>query len=617
MMKLEINKNSEEPVHVQLREQVIFRVSTGELPSGYVMPSVRSLARQHDISPNTVSVAYKELVERKWLIKRPGSRHIVVERTKDKPEPEDLEGLINRTIHVAQEGGYSLQQLAARLRKRLLEQPPDHLLIIEPEAEMGELMREEMRQAIGVAPARCFVHALPANPATAIGAVLLTPWYLAGGLRRIPSQVVLPLVLLEYSPPDPHVARIRKLPDPSRVGFVSISPAVLKTAGGLVAPAIGERHTWYRFRMKWPVGEEGPRFVRYSDRQYPPRPPVLDEAAWGEWLRSVTVSNSDCPNEKEDSGPLLSSADLGFVDILFCDSITYETVKHRQRIRCQLLSDKSLEAVAARSKSLRRDFKAFEAERRVSAEKLEAERRAAQEIAIAKQVQARLFPQALPPLRTLDYAGVCIQARQIGGDYYDFLNLGQERLALVVGDIVGKGIAAALLMAKLQASLRSQCAIAVNQPQQMLQSVNRQFYENTAETAYATLFYAEYDDISRCLRYANCGNLSGLLLRSDNRVERLDSTSTVVGLFEEFDCAMAERPLCPGDTLALYTDGVTECRSAGDEEFGEERLVETLRRHRHLPAEALVGAVVDGLKEFSPGEQNDDITLIVAHCRRD
>ena len=117
--------------------------------------------------------------------------------------------------------------------------------------------------------------------------------------------------------------------------------------------------------------------------------------------------------------------------------------------------------------------RAVEAQRRAAAAKLESERRAAQELEIAKQVQARLFPQTLPPLATLDYAGICIQARQVGGDYYDFLDLGQERLGLVVGDIAGKGIAAALLMANLQANLRSQCAIALDQPQRFLQSVNR------------------------------------------------------------------------------------------------------------------------------------------------
>ncbi len=187
------------------------------------MPSVRSLARQLGISPNTVSVAYKELVERKWLIKRTGSRHIVLERTKDEAEPQDVEGLINRTIHVAQESGYSLQLLAARLRERLLEQPPDHLLIVEPESEMGELMREEIRQEVGTALAGCFVHTLAANPAKAIGAVLLIPWYLESGLRQIPFQST-PIVPLEFSKPDPHVALIRQLPHPSVVGMVSISP---------------------------------------------------------------------------------------------------------------------------------------------------------------------------------------------------------------------------------------------------------------------------------------------------------------------------------------------------------------------------------------------------------
>src|SRR5271168_2395903 len=156
---------------------------------------------------------------------------------------------------------------------------------------------------------------------------------------------------------------------------------------------------------------------------------------------------------------------------------------------------------------------AAEAQRRAATEKLELERRAAHELGIAKQVQARLFPQTFPPLRTLDYAGVCVQARQVGGDYYDFLNLGQDRIALVLGDIAGKGIAGALLMANLQANLRSQCIIAVEGPQPMLRSVNQLFYDNTADSSYATLFFAEYDDRARHMRYVNCGHLPGLVLR--------------------------------------------------------------------------------------------------------
>jgi catechol 2,3-dioxygenase-like lactoylglutathione lyase family enzyme len=153
------------------------------------------------------------------------------------------------------------------------------------------------------------------------------------------------------------------------------------------------------------------------------------------------------------------------------------------------------------------ESRAVEAQRRAVAEKLEFERRAAHELEIARRVQARLFPQTLPHSSTLEYAGICIQARQVGGDYYDFLNLGQERLGLVVGDIAGKGIAAALLMANLQANLRSQCATALEQPQRFLQSVNNLFFLNTTESAYATLFFAEYDDKERRLRYANCGHL--------------------------------------------------------------------------------------------------------------
>jgi serine phosphatase RsbU (regulator of sigma subunit) len=257
----------------------------------------------------------------------------------------------------------------------------------------------------------------------------------------------------------------------------------------------------------------------------------------------------------------------------------------------------------------------IEAQRRAAAEKLESERRAAQELEIAKQVQARLFPQTLPHLSTLDYAGMCIQARQVGGDYYDFLNLGQERLGLVIGDISGKGIAAALMMANLQANLRSQCAIAVDQPQRLLRSVNQLFYENTTDSAYATLFFAEYDDRVKRLRYANCGHLSALLLRSDGALERLDSTCTVLGLFNEWDCSMGESQLRPGDTLALYTDGVTESFNDAAEEYGEERLIETLRRNRGLSSQALLAAIVDEVRRFSPHEQHDDITLIIAKGR--
>ena len=264
----------------------------------------------------------------------------------------------------------------------------------------------------------------------------------------------------------------------------------------------------------------------------------------------------------------------------------------------------------------RDDFvREIEAERRAVAEKLEAERRTAQELEIAKQVQARLFPQTLPLLKTLEYTGACMQAHEVGGDYYDFLNLGRARLGLVIGDTSGKGIGAALLMANLQANLRSQSAIALEKPQQFLQSVNQLFYANTTENAYATLFFAEYDDRTRRLRYANCGHYSPLLLRRDGALQRLDSTSTVLGLFPAWDCSVEEQHLFPGDILALYTDGISEALNHAQEEFGEQRLIESLRRNRERPTQILLTTILDEVQQFSAHERHDDLTLIIAKCK--
>jgi len=256
-----------------------------------------------------------------------------------------------------------------------------------------------------------------------------------------------------------------------------------------------------------------------------------------------------------------------------------------------------------------------EAHRRALAQKLEAERRAAQEIEIAKQVQARLFPQIHPEAKTLEYAGVCLQARQVGGDYFDFLELGQQRLGLVIGDVSGKGIAAALLMANLQANLRSQSAHVCTHPVKFLQSVNRVFYENTVDSAYASLFFAEYDDQSQRLSYANCGHLSGLVLRTDDTFQRLESTGTLLGLFQDWDCSIAECELQSGDLLALYTDGITEACNEKGEEFGEERLLDQMRRHSVESCQSALEAITSAVSAFSAGHQHDDITLIVAKCK--
>jgi serine phosphatase RsbU (regulator of sigma subunit) len=246
------------------------------------------------------------------------------------------------------------------------------------------------------------------------------------------------------------------------------------------------------------------------------------------------------------------------------------------------------------------------------ADRLELDRRVEQEMRMARDVQSRLFPQAMPPLATLEYAGSCIQARQVGGDYYDFLDLGDSHVAFVLADISEKGFAGALLMANLQANLRSRSAIALDDLPRLLKSVNRLFYENTPDDRYATMFYALYGDDSRELEYANCGHNPPLLFRADGSVELLMATATVVGLFPDWQCATRTVALQPNEVLVIYTDGVTEANDAEGNEFGMGRLRETVRANLCKSPAELLAAIQDAVQRFSPGEQSDDLTLVVA-----
>ena len=248
------------------------------------------------------------------------------------------------------------------------------------------------------------------------------------------------------------------------------------------------------------------------------------------------------------------------------------------------------------------------------AEQMEAERRAAPEMQFARQVQSRLLPQQAPSLRTLDCSGKCIQTRAVGGDYYDFLDFGSGRLGLVVADISGKGMSAALLMANLQANLRGQYALALEDVPRLLGSVNHLFYRNTETSHYATMFFAIYDDSTRHLRYVNCGHNSPILTRSSGDVERLAATATVLGLFEEWDCEVAECELASGDVLVIYTDGISEAGPNEDEEFGETRLIVATRKHQQQSADRVLDCIISDVQQFSRGAQADDMTLIVATC---
>jgi len=239
-----------------------------------------------------------------------------------------------------------------------------------------------------------------------------------------------------------------------------------------------------------------------------------------------------------------------------------------------------------------------------------------QEIVVARAVQTRLLPQEFPLLQTLEYSGHCIQTRTVGGDYYDFLDMGLGRVGFVLADVAGKGIAAALLMANLQGSLRSSHASIGSQDlAQVLGSVNRHFYKHTDTHSYATLFFGCYDDATQKLRYVNCGHNPPLLLHQDG-VERLTATATVLGLFRDWECSVAEAHLESEDILCIYSDGITEATGKDGKEFGETRLLQVLRQSRNLDAASIAQKVEQAVEQFRPGEQEDDLTLVIARSRQ-
>lgn len=247
------------------------------------------------------------------------------------------------------------------------------------------------------------------------------------------------------------------------------------------------------------------------------------------------------------------------------------------------------------------------------AERIEAERRSALEMEIAREVQSRLLPQSPPRLRTLDCAARCIQARAVGGDYYDFLDLGPGRVGLVLADVSGKGVHAALLVANLEAYMRSQSSMRPFDPLRMLEQVNRMLYASTAVQHYATLFFGAYDDSARLFSYVNCGHNPAIWLRADGCLQRLEATGTVIGAFPEWHASVGQAQFGPGDLLAVFSDGVTEA-NRGEEEFGEDRLIGELRSLNGRPAGEIVPAILDCVQQFSAGAQYDDLTLLVGRA---
>ncbi|MBZ5724199.1 MAG: SpoIIE family protein phosphatase [Acidobacteriia bacterium] len=233
------------------------------------------------------------------------------------------------------------------------------------------------------------------------------------------------------------------------------------------------------------------------------------------------------------------------------------------------------------------------------------------EIEIAREVQERLFPQNMPVVAALEYAGHCRPARGVGGDYYDFLALSDGRLGLAIGDVSGKGVPAALLMASLQASVRGQSQ-AGSDVAGLMANVNRLVCDVSPENRYATFFYAQFDPASRRLVYTNGGHNAPILLRGAE-VVLLETGGPPVGLFPRSRYQQAEIALEPGDLLILYTDGISEAENPAEEEWGEDALIATARACRDRPPSEMLARIMEAADAFASGApQHDDMTLVIA-----
>jgi GntR family transcriptional regulator len=294
-MQIHISKDSEVPIRDQLAEELALLIGTGGLKPGEVLPSVRTLARQLKIHYNTVSEAYQDLVDRTLVVRRLGSRMAVrsLEAEASAPRVRDLDDLINAAIKTAQGHGYTLQQLRQRVRERLMAQPPDHILVVEKEAGLRQILRTEIEEGVRVPVASCSPSDFPLNRGLPIGALVVCH---AGAQRTFENFVPkdCPILPIWFSAADEHVTLVRQLRQPSLIAVVSVSQQIIQTARGLLAHALEKRHT-------------------------------LQPYLW--------------PNKR--------ASKLRAADIVFCDSIAHHKVKARRVIHYRLISPDSMERLTA------------------------------------------------------------------------------------------------------------------------------------------------------------------------------------------------------------------------------------------------------------------------------
>jgi GntR family transcriptional regulator len=292
-MQITLSKDSEVPLRQQLAEQIVFLITTGQLHAGEELPSVRALARMCKVHHNTVSEAYQDLVRRGWLTRRRGSRLLVGAGGGVSKSPQDLDELINESIHHARELGYSLQALRQRVRERLMAEPPDHLLVVEQEPGLREIIQAEVREHIRWPVESCSFDEFTSEPGLAVGAQILVANHLIDEMKPLVPRNR-PAIGVVYARATEHIDLIRRLQNPSIVAVVSVSESLLRTARSLLAPALGMRHT----------------------------------------LNEVLVD--------EDAPTRLNSADL-----VFCDTVTYGRIHSHRKFAYRLIAADCLEHVAA------------------------------------------------------------------------------------------------------------------------------------------------------------------------------------------------------------------------------------------------------------------------------
>jgi sigma-B regulation protein RsbU (phosphoserine phosphatase) len=410
------------------------------------------------------------------------------------------------------------------------------------------------------------------------------------------------------------------------IGILDITPAVVTASGTLsrryVAGKLPERASVIDFQTLW--------LGRLSFAQWEDPAKAKQEVALVVQTRPSAVLNALFGNRMEDAqstlvlfaviaslllvvevfamviGVSLSRTITGAVHGLYegTTNISKGTFSHRIPVKGK---DQLAE--------LGHSFNSMTAQLQSLVEIAREKERMQSELEIASEVQNQLFPRSAPQMSTIELVGVCQAARMVSGDYYDYLRLPDGQLGVAIGDVAGKGISAALLMASIQSIMRTQ--LAAGSPSgistaAVVAQLNRQLYANTSPEKYATFFFGIYDENSRILTYTNAGHLPPLLLH-DSEVRLLEVTGTVVGAFPSIRYEEKSIRIDPGDVFIAYTDGVTEPEDAYGEEFGTERLVEVATRHRNAPPAEIAAKIMEAVVQWSAGaEMPDDMTVVIA-----